>query len=136
MKQFTLCLISMLFFAALCHAQPGAPQPVPDSTLDIWAELKNPDNVIPAMFIMARIAEAKQDFVFTGPVTHREYRLTPAQQISITAGTVFTGIALKKMLPKMRKPINIAMTLAAFWSAGRAYGAGIKQGHPLPPLTP
>lgn len=131
MKRNSILLFMFLIMAAaLCSAQP-APTPTPapaqaPAEFNIWKEIQDPNNLAPATFLLANIADAKTDWHIT--VAGRLHTITPAQRLSFVGSSLFVSLVVKHYWPKTAKPMNIAMMLGTAYFAGRAYANGFQHG--------
>jgi hypothetical protein len=131
-----LCLVSVLPVMAQDPNQPAQPAPVVQPAKDgVWDILSDPNNIAPAAFLLSNVADAKTDWHFTGPLTHKEYTITPAERLGIAGGSIFVAYTLRHYYPKLAKPINLVMAVATAYFAGRAYANTFNHGQPASDVT-
>jgi hypothetical protein len=127
-----LSVLALSLFAAIAGAQEPASAPAATppavSTPGTLAKILSPDNIAPAAFILSNVADAKTDWHFN--LGGRAYTVTPAQRLSIAGGSIFTALAIRHFYPKTAKPLNIALTVATCYFAGRAYANTFNHGTP------
>jgi len=123
-RMLVITVLSLLLPVA-CFAQnpvQPAPQPVTPAPTEtgVWEILKDPTNLTSAAFLLSNVADAKTDWRFTGPITRKEYVITPAQRLGIAGGSLFVAYTIRHYYPKTAKPINVALAVATAYFAGRA----------------
>jgi hypothetical protein len=130
MKRFVLILVACMLFTLPLMAQSQT-QPAGG----VWDVISDPNNIAPAAFLLSNVADAKTDWHFTGPITHKEYVITPAQRLGIAGGSIFVAYTIRHYFPKAAKPINIALAIATAYFAGRAYANTFNHGEPATPVS-
>ncbi|MGA2264168.1 MAG: hypothetical protein ABSH28_22380 [Acidobacteriota bacterium] len=129
MKRFVLILVVCMLFTLPLMAQS---QPAQQNG-GVWDVISDPNNIAPAAFLLSNLADAKTDWHFTGPITHKEYVITPAQRLGIAGGSIFAAYTIRHYFPNTAKPINIALAIATAYFAGRAYANTFNHGEPALP---
>lgn len=116
-----LALLAISAWGQTATPQPViTPAPVATDSTSVSAVLTDPANIPIWTLLGAFLANAKTDWKFTGPITHREYTLSPATQISLAGGAVGTILFLRTKYPRLNKVVGVAAGIAAAYLAGRA----------------
>ncbi|MBZ5580894.1 MAG: hypothetical protein LAQ30_01590 [Acidobacteriia bacterium] len=125
MKLLSSLLLILALFAGILPAQN-----TPPAQASAWDAIKDPGNIAMVAFVAANVADAKTDWRFTGPVTQREYVITPAQRLGIAGGSVMAALAMKHLWPKAGKAVDVAVGMATAYFAGRALANTYAHGAP------
>jgi hypothetical protein len=128
---FTFFVLALVL--ALAQA-PAAPVAAPSSG-GVWDVLTDPNNLAPAAFLLSNIADAKTDWHFSGPFTHKDYVITPSQRLGIAGGSIFVAYTIRHYYPRAAKPINVVMAIATAYFAGRAYANTFNHGVVATPIS-
>ena len=127
-KLFICALFFLLLLPAFVQAQTG------DTQSGVMSVLRDPENITFLTFIGANIADAKTDWQFVGPITHRQYTITPVQRIGIVLGGSAVALYVREQFPRARRPITIAMGILTAYFAGRALANTYNHGIATPTL--
>jgi hypothetical protein len=128
-RHLAACIVLSACFSLAYSQTPAAP-PADPSGPGALATILSPDNIAPAAFLLSNIADAKTDWHLT--VGGKAYTVTPAQRLSIAGGSIFASLAIRHYYPRAAKPINIALTVATCYFAGRAYANTYNHGDGAP----
>jgi len=71
----------------------------------------DPNNIAPAAFLLKHVADAKTDWHFTGPLTHKEYTIRRPSALECRRLDI-RGLHAAPLLPETAKPINRVMAVA------------------------
>lgn len=109
-----------LMTAGAQTAPDPTPAPAPAATSGgALASIMSADNIAPVAFLLSNVADAQTDWHFN--LGTKAYTVTPAQRLSIAGGGMFAALAIRHFYPRTAKPLNVVLTIATCYFAGRAY---------------
>jgi hypothetical protein len=135
MRTVFLRLTILLILAVVLSPIFGQTAP-PTPQRTVWDVLKDPENITFLTFIGSNMADAKTDWRFVGPFTHKQYVITPLQRLTITLGTSAAVLYLREQFPdkpRFRRAITIGMGIATAYFTGRALANTYNHGSPGSP---
>lgn len=121
-------IFAVLVAVAALAVMPVMAQTAPEHS--VWDVIKDPGNVAAVGFIAANLADASTDWHFTGPITRKEYTITPAQRVGLAGGGTMAALAVKYFWPRSGKIVDGVLGVATAYLAGRALANAYNHGAP------